>query len=129
MPVFYVIREKKNPLEPQSPPKFYAQAKAWDHIDRKTLLKDIVRHTSLTQHEAAAGIDYLFEAIPNYLSLGLTVQLGDLGYFKCTIQSEGDEDPDKVTVDSIKNIALKFVPGKEIREQVRNLPVQEYPML
>ncbi|MDL2257053.1 hypothetical protein LJC06_02465 [Bacteroidales bacterium OttesenSCG-928-I14] len=127
MSVLYVVQPRMNPQDREAPIKFYLIAKSWDHIDRKTLLKDMVRHTSLTEHEAAAGIDYLFEAIPNYLRLGLTVHLGELGYFKCTIRSKGVDTIDEATPNTIKSINLKFVPGNRIRKEVRNLPVEKFP--
>lgn len=127
MPIFYIVQPRKNPLNKQADPKYYLIAKSWDHVTRDVLLEDMVRNTSLTTNEAAAGMDYLFNSIPRYLRHGLTVQLGPLGYFKTTIQSQGVEDPDDATPETIKGIKLRFVPGRAIREEIRNLPVEIYP--
>lgn len=123
----YVVQPKLNPQDRAAAPKFYLTAKAWDHVDRKVLLEDMVRHTSLTVNEAASGIDYLFDSIPRYLQHGLTVQLGEVGYFKTTIRSEGVENIDDATPDKIKSINLKFVPGEKIRKEVRNIPIEKFP--
>lgn len=128
MSIPYVKRMRKNPMEPMSIPKYYITAKAYSHVKRETLVDDMVRNTSLTKQEAETALHYLFEAIPRYLALGNTVQLGPLGYFKYTISSEGITDPNKISASMIKTIRLKFIPGRELREQVRRFSLTNWNM-
>ncbi|MCL2651900.1 MAG: hypothetical protein FWD60_12890, partial [Candidatus Azobacteroides sp.] len=70
---------------------------------------------------------YLFDSIPKYLSLGFTVQIGKVGYFRITFKTEGSETSEEVTPDKIKRKRLVFVCGREIREAVNGFNVEKYP--
>ena len=127
MSIHYVVQAKKNPLDPQATLKYHPVSKSLKPLDRDFLINDMVEHTSLTYQEAASGIDYLFEAIPKYLSLGFTVQIGKIGYFRITFKTEGSATPQEVTPEKIRRKKLVFVCGKEIRHKVNNFAVEKYP--
>ena len=127
MSVRYVNVQLRNPQDPAAPRKFYLIGKTVGNVDRNYIIKDMVRNTSLTPMEAATGIDYLFSAIPRFLELGFTVQLGEMGYFKIIIKSEGSDTQDEATPDKIKSMHLKFVPGADIRERVNGFSVEKFP--
>ena len=127
MSIHYVIKSKKNLMQPDAAPKFHPVSKSLKPISRDFLIKDMVKNTSLTYQEAATGIDYLFESIPKYLSLGFTVQIGKIGYFRIAFRTEGSETPEEVTADKIKRKRLIFVCGREIREMVNSFTVEKFP--
>ena len=127
MSVRYVNLLMGNPMDPTAPKKFYLISKSVGNIDRDYLIKDMVRNTSLTPMEAATGIDYLFSAIPRFLELGFTVQLGAMGYFKVSIRSEGSDTQNEATPDKIQGMFLRFIPGADIREQVNKFSVEKFP--
>ena len=126
MSVRYVTVALGHPQNPMAPKKFYLSDKSLGSIDRNYLINDMVRNTSLTPMEAATGIDYLFEAIPRFLELGFTVQLGELGYFKIFIRSEGSDTADEVTPDKIRGMQLRFIPGEGIGERVKKFAVEKF---
>jgi len=127
MSVHYVIKSKKNLAQPDAAPKYHPVSKSLKPIGRDLLIKDMVKNTSLTYQEAASGIDYLFDSIPKYLSLGFTVQIGKVGYFRITFKTEGSETQEEVTPDKIRRKRLVFVCGKEIREIVNGFSVEKFP--
>ena len=127
MAIRYVSTQVRNPLDPSAPKKFYLIQKSVGSIGRDYLIKDTVRNTSLTPMEAATAIDYLFNAIPRLLELGFTVQLGELGYFRVTIKSEGSDLMEDAAQDKIKSIHLRFIPGEEIRKRVNDFSVEKFP--
>ena len=128
MPVRYVPTPLRNPLDPAAPKKFYLIEKGVGNVDRNYLIKDMVRNTSLTPMEAATGIDYLFKAIPRFLELGFTVQLGTMGYFKVSIKSEGSDTVAEATPEKIRSMHLRFIPGNDIRKQVNEFSVSKFPV-
>ena len=128
MSLRYVNAQLRNPQDPSAPRKFYLIEKSVGNVDRDYLIKDMVRNTSLTAMEAATGIDYLFNAIPRFLELGFTVQLGAMGYFKVTIKSEGSDTQEEATPEKIKGMRLRFVPGANIRKQVNGFSVEKFPV-
>jgi len=77
--------------------------------------------------ETLAGIDYLFDSIPKYLSPGFTVQIGKMGYFRVAFRSEGSETPEEVMAEMIKRKRLVFVCGKEIRDAANGFSVEKFP--
>ena len=127
MAIRYVSTQVRNPLDPSAPKKFYLIQKSVGSIGRDYLIKDTVRNTSLTPMEAATAIDYLFNAIPRLLELGFTVQLGELGYFRVTIKSEGSDLMEDAAPDKIKSMHLRFIPGEEIRKRVNDFSVEKFP--
>ena len=128
MSVRYVNAPLGNPQNPSAPKKIYLIEKCIGSVDRNYLIKDMVRNTSLTPMEAATGIDYLFSAIPRFLELGFTVQLGTMGYFKVSIKSEGSDTLEEATPEKIKSMHLRFIPGHEIRKQVNEFAVEKFPV-
>ena len=127
MSIHYVVKSRRNLKQPGAAPLYYPLSKSLKPFSRDLLIKDMVTHTSLTYQEAATGIDYLFDSIPKYLSLGFTVQIGKMGYFRIVFKSEGSETIEAVTADKIKRKRLVFVCGKEIRETVDGFLVEKYP--
>jgi len=127
MSVRYVPVLLRNPIDPSAPKKYYVMGKSIGNVDRNYLIKDMVRNTSLTPMEAATGIDYLFDAIPRFLELGFTVQLGSLGYFKIGIKSEGCDTASEVNPDKIQSMHMRFLPGLEIRQRVNGFSVEKFP--
>ena len=127
MSIHYVVQPRKNLRQPDEAPKYYPVSKSLKPLGRDFLIKDMVKNTSLTYQEASSGIDYLFDSIPKYLSLGFTVQIGEIGYFRITFKTEGSETLEEVTADKIKRKRLNFVCGKEIRETVNGFSVEKYP--
>jgi predicted histone-like DNA-binding protein len=126
MAIRYVVQQRKNPKDTAASPKYYLINKSFDSIDREFLIEDMVNNTSLTFHEAATGIDYLFKSIPKFISLGFTVKLGKLGFFTVGIKSEGSETEEEATADKIKSKRLVFVAGKNVRKQINGLPAEKH---
>ena len=126
MPLYYVIKTRENPIDRTLPAKFYLTVKSLPAVDRKTFIEDMVRNTSLTKNEATTALDYLFESLPRYIALGHTVKLGELGFFKATLKSEGKENIKDATTDLVKRKKIHFVFGKGIREKVNNLTLEKY---
>jgi nucleoid DNA-binding protein len=127
MSIHYVVQEKRNPSNPDAEPKYYPVAKSLKPITRDYLVDDMVRNTSLTEEEASTGINYLFKAIPRFLELGFTVQLGKMGHFRIIFKSEGSETPEEATTDKILRKKLVFFCGKGIKNKVNGFVVEKYP--
>ena len=118
MPVRYVVRQKKNPLDPSAPQKYYLIEKSVGTVDRDYLVNLMVMNTSLTQMEALTALNYLFKTIPMFLELGQTIQLGGLGYFRLSIKSEGSDTAEEATPDKVKSIHLRFTPGVKTKAEI-----------
>ena len=127
MSVRYCIVPRKNLMNLSAPEKYYLRAKSVGKIDRDYLIKDMLRYVSLTQEEASSAINYLFEAVPRFLKLGFYVKLGTLGSFRATINSEGSETVEEATADKVKRIRIRFVCGKELKEEINKSSLEKFP--
>lgn len=128
MPIYYMVQWRKNPRKPDDPAKYYLIARRWQMVTRDMFIKDMVRHTSMSAGEAAAAIDFMFERIPHYLERGLVVNLGKLGYFKCSVSADSAEDCISIPAHRlVKKVRARFYPGKELREMINNIPVEPFP--
>jgi len=125
MSIRYVVQKRKDPRDPAASPKYYLISKTFAAVDRNFLIKDMVKNTSLTANEAATGIDYLFDSIPKFISMGFTVKLGNLGYFTVGIKSEGSKTEKEATPDKIKRKRLIFLAGKDVRKQINEMAVED----
>jgi len=125
MSIRYVVQQRKDPRDPAASHKYYLISKTFAAVDRNFLIKDMVKNTSLTANEAATGIDYLFDSIPKFLSMGFTVQIGSLGYFTIIINSKGSDTLEEATADKIKRKRLVFVAGKEVRKQINEMQAED----
>jgi len=128
MALHYVVQQRKNPRDLEAPGKHYLIAKSLPAVDRKTFVQDMVRNTSLTKNEATTALDYLFESLPRYIALGHTVKLGELGYFRATIQSTGSDSEDEATTDKVTKKRVVFIFGSELRNLISNIPLEKFPV-
>lgn len=127
MSIRYVVQPRFNPQKREDGVKYYIAAKSIGSIDRKVLVEDMVRNTSLTKNEAETGINYLFDAIPRFLALGFTVKLGELGYFRSSVTSEGAESVDEAKPDKVKKLRVRFIPGNMIRKMAKEFMLEKFP--
>ena len=127
MSVRYCIMPRRNPRNLLASEKYYLRAKSVGKIDRDYLIKDMLRYVSLTPEEASAAINYLFEAVPRFLKLGFYVKLGTLGSFRATINSEGAEMVEEASTDLVKRIRIRFVCGKELKEEINKSSLEKFP--
>ena len=126
MAINYKIVKRKNPLKKDDEGLFYLNAKSLGCMNDEDFIKDLVQNTSMTKEEAAAAFSYMVKSLFKFLSLGFTVRLGKLGYFKITIKSKGSKIKEEVSKDKIQKILLNFIPHKETAHIISDLPVERF---
>ena len=127
MPVKYVLVERGNPGNPTAPKKFYAQHKSAGEITTRQLMKEISARSTVSAADTMAVIESLLEILPEKLSQGLLVRLGDFGSFGATLNSEGAATADAFTASLISRFAIRFRPGKELNKAVAAVDYQKIP--
>jgi predicted histone-like DNA-binding protein len=84
MAVSYVIVARKNPMKPEEPKKFYAQAKSSGELTFRKLSKEIAEaSTTVSDTDVMAVLNDLVKDLEN----GEIVRFGDFGSFQITISS------------------------------------------
>ena len=61
-------------------------------------------------------VENFLQIIAQELSKGNIVQLGEFGSFWLRTETEGAEDEDDVRASQIKNVLVRFTPGKEFQQ-------------
>jgi predicted histone-like DNA-binding protein len=125
MAVKYTVSEKGNPLQPQQPKKWYANAKSTGDTTLRALGKEIAQRSTVSPADTQAVLVALTEVLTEHLSEGKIVRLGDFGAFQVSIGSEGAETEAKFNVSMIKTKKVTFRPGIDIKEMLNNLKFEK----
>ncbi|MDO4782484.1 MAG: DNA-binding domain-containing protein [Capnocytophaga felis] len=127
MSVKYNIVERKNLLDKEAQPKFYASAKADGEISFRALAKEIATGSStVSDTDVLAVLNDLTKVLVKHLSEGRIVRLGDFGSFRITISSEGAETAEKFNPALIKSNKIQFTPGVDLKEMQRVIKYEKY---
>ncbi len=119
MAVFFNKVEKSNPLKPNEPKKWYASLRTVSQISEKEVAKLISDETTMNRKEAEMALDQFQKILLRLLLDGHSVQLGDWGSFRLTCNSEGSNTQSEVTASNIKNLNIRFTPGKDLKEAIQ----------
>lgn len=121
MPVKFKVIERANPGDRTKPSKFYAQAIADGEISLKDLAKRASQISTVSYTDTLAVITALMEVIPDELSNGRTVRLGDLGSLYISNKSDGSETAEKVNANNIKAVKVDFRPAGDFKKLAKTL--------
>ncbi|MDR2064124.1 MAG: HU family DNA-binding protein [Prevotellaceae bacterium] len=125
MAIKYTVSERGNPLQPQQPKKWYANAKSTGDITLKALGKEIAQRSTVSPADTQAVLVALTEALAERLAEGKIVRLGDFGAFQVSISSEGAESEAKFNASLIKSSKVVFRPGTDLKEMLNNLKYEK----
>lgn len=121
----YKIIERLNPQDKTASPKFYPSIVSNGVIDLTELSRSVSKRCSLTYSDVYAVIYALLDVIPENLSNGKTVKLGDLGSFRLTLRSEGADSIDKFNPKLIKQFKVNFRQGAEFKKQLAEMKISK----
>ena len=116
MPVQFTVNPKKDPRDQTSEPKYYASAKSSGRADTHNIAKSINSMSTVSSVDTAAVLEAFLTVVPEKLSEGNIVELGDFGSFRISVSSEGESLAEKVTARSITDTRVIFTPGKRFKQ-------------
>lgn len=85
-------------------------------VDYEEFIDELVAESTVTRHDVKAVVSALEEFIVRALKNGYTVRLGDLGSFRATITSTGQDSAEDVSKDTITAIRVQFTEGTLVRQ-------------
>lgn len=117
----YVVVERKNPLKPQEPAKFYAMARSNRRVDTDEIISRISERSSFSIGELKGCITEFLLEMKNQLALGNIVLLGDMGSFRITISTgNATETAEKFKAATcIKISRVRFRPGNMLADMCK----------
>lgn len=93
--------------------KFYASANNTGTAKEQDMIDYVSKVSTASGGDVKVVLYTLEEAIATFLKTGNTVELGDLGHFRISLSSEGEDTADEVDANSIKGAKIIFTPSKK----------------
>ncbi|WP_299179555.1 DNA-binding protein [uncultured Chryseobacterium sp.] len=119
MPITFNVVPKKNPQQPNDPPKYYANIVG----DGKTTLSDLAKYaatiSTVSKADILAVLESTFTKIAEDVADGKIVYVGDYFTLQAGGSSEGKNTADEVNASSIKSVKTIFRPGKMIKDALK----------
>lgn len=127
--VTYSLAARKNPQDPDSPPKFYARAQARGVMSIEEIATRIQRECTVTRPDVVAVLTALEEAVSDGLKCGEIIRLGSLGSLQVSLGSEGSDTEDAFTTGMIKRKRILFRPGAVLQDALKTLAFERVSTL
>jgi predicted histone-like DNA-binding protein len=119
MAIFYNKVQRVNLKDPGGLRLWHPVIKSTKMIREKELAKKLADETTLNPKEAEMAIYQLFKSVHDYLSTNHTVQLGDLGSFRVTAETEGSETEAEVNASKIKKLKVRFTESESLKAAMK----------
>jgi predicted histone-like DNA-binding protein len=120
MSILFNKVERANPQDRTAPSKWYASLKVINQVSEKEVAKLVSDETTLNRKEVEMALDQFQKILGRLLLDSHSVQLGDWGSFHLTCASEGADTAEKLTAKEIKELKIRFLPGKELKRALED---------
>ena len=116
MSVKYRIIPRRNPGKPEQEPLFYAQVVNKGEVSVRELANEIANISTVSVVDTMAVIKAFIQALPQHLTKGEIIRLGDLGSYAIGILSKGAASQEEFSPRLIKGVKIYFRPGRELKK-------------
>ena len=116
MTVKYNVVERGNPSNREAPKKFYPSIASTGRKTLRQLAGRISEISTVSSADTMAVLEALLTVIPQELTSGNVVELGDFGNFWLKANSEGTDSADTVRATQITTLLPRFNAGKEFKK-------------
>lgn len=101
---------------------YYAAPKMQQKMTSSMVIDRIVRETSLSAGDARSALISLSNVVNDALSMGMSVDLADLGSLRLTVPSKMMDTPEEVTVaKALKTPKIVFTPKQAMRDAANSV--------
>lgn len=123
----FVYKKKKMNVVTGSNPgeKFVIATANQGRVTDAELKAFIQSNSTLSEQDVNLLYHSLAEVIEENLSLGMGVNLKDLGVFTPNFRTKGSASAEEVGVENIEKVVINFRPATKLREEIDNAPVKE----
>ncbi|MBK8433429.1 MAG: HU family DNA-binding protein [Chloroflexi bacterium] len=120
MSIKYNVVARKNPRDQEAPPKYYPSIQSTGRTSVRQLAERMAEISTLSTIDTMAAIEAFLQVVPQELTKGNIVDLGDFGSFWLRTKSDGTEVESEVKKTQIGFIKPQFRPGKEFQKVLNN---------
>ena len=116
MSVKYNVVERGKPGDIEAPKKYYPSILSSGRVTLRQISQTVSQLSTLSSADTMAVLGHLLTVIPQELSRGNIVELGDFGNFWLRTETEGTATPEEVRAVHIKGVLPRFNAGKEFKK-------------
>ena len=120
----YKLKEQVDPRDVTAPRTYVPVKQKQETLTLRDFAKRISRESTVSSMDAMAVLEGLLQIIPDEISNGKIIKLGDFGTFRSTISSERSASETEFHVSKIKGLNVRFRPAKEFSKQLANIDFQ-----
>ena len=110
---------RRKPGVKNGPMKYYASTVLDGEVGLLEICQEIEKISTVSEADIMAVLTSLISVVPEKLTKGKIVRLGDLGNLRPSIGSEGVAKAEEVSASNIKSNKVIFTPGKRIMKAMR----------
>ena len=111
----YKIIKQRNALDENKKEMYYPRLTGRTKYDINDIADLISKQSSLSKADVIATLVSLETLIPDLLTSGYTIKLGELGTFSLQANTQISEKEDQVTWRSFKKLIVRFKAGKALK--------------
>ena len=116
----YIILQRANPQDRRKA-KWYATPLLERRVRQAELTSQLTESLGIRYGIVRKIIQVFLEAVVRHLLSGRSVCLRPLGTLRISFTSDGMEEPEHVTPDTIRDLKIVITPDKLLKEQLSNL--------
>ena len=116
----YIILQRANPQDRRKA-KWYATPLLERRVRQTELTSELTQTFGIRYGIVRKIIQVFLEAVVRHLLAGRSVCLRPLGTIRISFTSDGMEEPEHVTPDTIRDLKIVITPDKLLKEQLSNL--------
>lgn len=95
-------------------------------VDIDQLATEIAEVTSLGEGDVKSVLLHLAKQSVSYLTMGFSVQIGDLGTLTPRISAKAVPTTDKYTTDNIRRVNVRYTPSSTMKTRLRGVGFERW---
>lgn len=124
MALIYEVRKQVLGFKEDKPTVYKVAAVRQQKVDFAKLVKEVSDSCGVHRTQSKAVVEALIDRLVHYMDFGMAVQLAEFGTFKPVIRTKAKKTAEEVGVDNIVTRAIRFYPGKRMKEMLEELSIQ-----
>jgi predicted histone-like DNA-binding protein len=126
--VQYTSVQKKNPLKPDDPQKFYMQPVYGETYELEGIARHVAARSSMALGNTISILHTLVDVIPELMMMGHIVSLGTLGRFRLIPSCPGVEERKDFSSRNVRKRKVCFRPSTKMHKALLDTTFEEmYP--
>ena len=121
MSIKFNVVERGRPGHDDVPKRYYPSIQSTGRVTIRELAEEAHDISTLSTADIMAVVEAFLTLIPEHLTKGEIVELGDFGNFWLRFSAEGAETPKEVNGDKIITLIPRFMPGKRFKRALRTV--------